>query len=176
MFGLRIPSKFFITKGKGESNFGYYPGAIDKALKAAGIHNQNLIFYTSILPPNAKRIERPKDLPYGAVLETISAIATGRKGERTTAALIVAWVLNKRNHKKVCGLVAEYHGNKTKRSARKYLLGVIKEMFESRFDAGEYSLKVEDIIIESFVPKKKFGASIVSICFTEFTEKLNKIR
>lgn len=170
MLGLRIPCKFFITKGRGESDFGYYPGAVDKALKDAGIHNQNLVFYTSILPPNATRIEKPKALPYGAVLETISAIATGKKGERTTAALIIAWVLKKGTRKKMCGLVAEYHGNKTERNVRKYLLKVIKEMFESRFDTSKYSLEVEDIIIESFVPKKKFGASIVSICFTEFSE------
>ena len=39
MLGLRIPCKFFITKGKGESDFGYYPGAVDKALKDAGATN-----------------------------------------------------------------------------------------------------------------------------------------
>jgi len=54
--GVRIPSKFFCTKGSGESDFGsgsgdpYEAGSYDSALNKAGIENYNIVKYTSVMP------------------------------------------------------------------------------------------------------------------------------
>ncbi|MCD6371216.1 MAG: pyruvoyl-dependent arginine decarboxylase [Candidatus Aenigmarchaeota archaeon] len=166
--GFKVPKKFFVTRGRGESDLNVYVGALDTALKDAEISDQNIVFYTSILPPDIEKIEKPRELPFGAVLETIMAISKGSKGERVTAGLIIGWVLDKSTKERVGGLVAEYHGNKTEDEAKKELISSVTEMFRNRFDEERFELKIGEILVESFVPKKKFGVSIVAICFTEF--------
>ena len=102
-----MPIEYFITSGIGESNLGIHTGSFDQALLHAGIGKQNIMFYTSILPPDAKEIKKRK-LPSGSVLESIMAIANAKRGERATAGLGIGWVY--KDKKKVIGLVAEYSG------------------------------------------------------------------
>ncbi|KAL4452663.1 hypothetical protein ABPG75_008325 [Micractinium tetrahymenae] len=59
--GMRIPRRYFVTKGFGETDQGagadpFETGAHDLAMEQAGIHNFNLMTYTSILPREAEEI------------------------------------------------------------------------------------------------------------------------
>ncbi len=59
--GNRVPSKYFITHGAGESDAGskFLPaetGSYDAALNDAGIENANIVKYTSVIPTEAKEI------------------------------------------------------------------------------------------------------------------------
>ena len=61
--GNRVPHKYFLTTGKGESDAGskFLPaetGSYDAALNDAGIEDANVIKYTSVMPTEAKEISR----------------------------------------------------------------------------------------------------------------------
>ena len=68
ILGNRVPYEYFITKGRGESNAGseglpYETGSYDAALFEAGIHNANVIEYTSVMPTDSKQISKEEELP-----------------------------------------------------------------------------------------------------------------
>jgi len=160
----RIPYEYFVTSGKGESNLGIHTGSFDKALSSAGIGDQNIMIYSSIMPPVAKKIKKVK-LSFGSVTETIMAVKNGEKGERLTAGIGIAWVY--KGNKKIGGLVAEYSGNDSKKDARKKLFDSLLEMYITRFGENKaYKIKKIEMKIESFKPKKKYGTVLVAICFT----------
>ena len=161
----RLPKDYFLTSGTGESDITVHAGSFDMALMKAGIHNLNIITYSSILPPTAREMER-KELPFGAVAETIMAVESGNKSERITAGIIYGWVYE--NGKKLGGLVAECHGNFSKKEAEDTLKASLDGMFKSRFDDKKFELRDPKLKIESFVPTKKFGTAIVAIVFTTY--------
>lgn len=167
--GNRIPKKYFVTSGIGESDITIHAGSFDQALKDAGIHNVNIIQYSSIMPREAERIEK-KELHFGSVVEAIMAVSNGKKGERLTAGLIIGWVY--KGGRKIGGLVAEYHGNDDEEKAKEILKESLNEMFSSRF-SNEYELKDIEIYVRSFIPKKNFGTALVAIVFLsyEYPEK-----
>jgi len=165
LIGNRIPYEYFITSGIGESDITIHAGSFDQALKDAGIHNANIITYSSIMPKKARKVEK-RELKFGSVAETIMAVANGEKGQRVTAGLIIGWVYDSKNNK-IGGLVAEYHGNDEEEKAKETLMRSIKEMFESRFPS-DYQLKDMEIYTRSFVPKKKYGTAIVAIVFVSY--------
>ncbi len=119
LIGNRVPTKYFITKGHGESDTGYHPGAFDVALEQAGICDYNLVPYSSILPARMERVDVPEDYVPGSVLEHISAVAGADYKEIAemdnpkilTAGLAFAKVYknNGETPKEIQGLVAEYH-------------------------------------------------------------------
>ncbi len=164
-YRIKIPTEYFITYGIGESDYGIHAGSLDQALKQAGIHNVNIIFYTSIIPKEAKEV-KPRKLHFGEVVDLIAAVANGEKGQRVTAGLIIGHVY--KANEKVGSLVAEYHGNEDEEKAKENLKNCLNEMFESRFSKKEYELKDVKIIVKSFVPKKKYGTAIVAIVFTKY--------
>jgi arginine decarboxylase len=163
----RVPIKYFVTSGVGESDIQIHTGSFDQALKDAGIENYNLMFYSSILPRNAKRIEK-KEIEYGSVVECIAAITHSKNGERATAGLIMGWIYNKKTNEKVVGLVAEYQGKDDEETAKKILEESLNEMFSSRFDKDEYEIREKEIITRSIIPKKKYATAVVAICFVEY--------
>jgi pyruvoyl-dependent arginine decarboxylase (PvlArgDC) len=79
ILGNRIPYEYFITSGSGQSNVGseglpYETGSYDEALTKAGIHNANIIEYTSVIPTGAKEITREeglKRIQWGEVLDVL---------------------------------------------------------------------------------------------------------
>lgn len=166
IIGNRIPKKYFVTTGAGESDIQISAGSFDQALRDAGIENCNFLFYSSIMPKDAERVER-KQINHGAVVEAIAAISNTNKGEQVTAGLIIGWVYN-RQGEKVIGLVAEYEGHENKEKAKEVLEKSLEEMFSSRFDPKEYELKEREIYIKSFAPKKRFATALVAICFVEY--------
>jgi len=165
LIGNRIPYEYFITSGIGESDITIHAGSFDQALKDAGIHNANIITYSSIMPKKARKVER-RELKFGSIAETIMAVANGEKGQRATAGLIIGWVYDNKGTK-IGGLVAEYHGNDEEDKAKEILRKSIEEMFKSRFPL-EYQLKDVEIYTRSFIPKKKYGTTIVAIVFVSY--------
>jgi len=165
LIGNRIPYEYFITSGIGESDITIHAGSFDQALKDAGIHNINIITYSSIMPKKARKVER-RELKFGSVAETIMAIANGEKGQRVTAGLIIGWVYDDKGNR-IGGLVAEYHGSEEEEKAREVLRKSMEEMFKSRFPL-EYQLKDVEIYTRSFIPKKKYGTAIVAIVFVSY--------
>jgi len=165
LIGNRIPYEYFITTGIGESDITIHAGSFDQALRDAGIHNINIITYSSIIPKKARKVEK-RELKFGSVAETIMAIANGEMGQRVTAGLIIGWVYDEKGNK-IGGLVAEYHGNDEEEMARDILRKSIEEMFKSRFPPG-YQLKDVEIYTRSFIPAKKYGTAIVAIVFVSY--------
>jgi arginine decarboxylase len=94
-FGPRVPTAYFATTGTGESDEGIPPDpyetfSYDLALLDAGIENFNVVYYTSVLPPESYEVERAdaeKYFDHGAVLETIMAKAGGVKGDTVAAGI-----------------------------------------------------------------------------------------
>lgn len=168
MIGNRTPKEYFITSGTGESQTTIHAGSFDHALKRAGIFNYNIIRYSSIMPKDAVRIEKPTEREHGSVLECIIAETSGRFGDIVTAGLIIGWVYDKNTGKSVGGLVAEYKGNDKKEDAKKELEKMMNNMFNSRYDTGKFELNGTDIYIQSFVPKQKYGTAVVAICFSSY--------
>jgi arginine decarboxylase len=163
--GNRIPYEYFITSGVGESDITIHAGSFDQALRNAGIHNINIITYSSIMPKKARKVEK-RELKFGSVAETIMAVANGEKGQRVTAGLIIGWVYGDKGNK-VGGLVAGYHGNEEEEKAKEILRKSMEEMFKSRFPSN-YQLKDVEIYTRSFIPKKKYGTAIVAIVFVSY--------
>lgn len=94
-FGPRIPITYFATTGTGQSDQGIPPDpyetfSYDLALLEAGIENFNVMYYTSVLPPESYEVPLSQVAPYihhGSVLEAIMAKAGGLKGDTVVAGI-----------------------------------------------------------------------------------------
>ena len=167
IIGNRIPRDYFVTQGKGESDITIHAGSYHLALKEAGIEMCNMVSYSSILPRIAREVKRPKVLVHGAVMENISAVANAERGERASAGIIFAWLHDKKTGKKFGGLVCEYNGHEEIKNVEKSLRASLNELYINGF-SEKYDLKNTRLTLESFVPKKKYGTALVSICFLNY--------
>ena len=167
LFGNRIPKDFFITSGIGESDITIHAGSYHLALKEAGIEMCNIITYSSILPKIATEIEKPKELVHGSVMETISAVANSKNGERATAGIIFGMLHDRKTGEKYGGLVCEYNGNEEEEVSGASLQSSLKELYNNGY-SERFELKEIRLITRSFVPKKKFGTALIAICFTNY--------
>jgi arginine decarboxylase len=166
--GNRVPKDFFITSGSGQSDITIHAGSYHLALREAKIERCNIICYSSILPAIANKIDIDADsLTHGAVMETITACANSKQGERATAAIIFGWLYNKQTGEKYGGLVCEYNGNKTEELAVEELNASLRELYENGY-SEDYDLKDIELHSKSFVPDKKFGTALVAICFVNY--------
>ena len=169
IIGNRIPRKFFWTSGIGESDITIHAGSYHLALIDAGIERYNVMIYSSIMPAMAVETEKPKygDIVHGSVLESIMAVANGKKGERVTAAITYGWLFNKKTGEKHGGLVAEYNGHDEEEVARESVTQSLNEMYENGFSEN-FELRDVKMQLRSFIPKKKFGTALVAIGFKEY--------
>lgn len=169
--GNRIPQTFFVTSGVGESDITVHAGSYHLALKEAGIERCNILVYSSILPGVATEVPKmehfPENLVHGAVMETIMATANGEQGRRVTAGIIFGWLFDKETGEKYGGLVCEYNGAFSEAEAKKSLRMSLQELYTNGY-AEKFLLKEDRVIIRSFVPKKKFGTAMVSLCFMDY--------
>ena len=165
IYSNRIPKNFFITKGKGESNNPMKTVSFHIALHDAGIEKTNIMTYSSVLPSIASQIEKPKNIVHGEVMDTILAVAHGKKGERISAGIIYGWLIDKKTNKKYGGLVSEHYGNISEQQLKKDLKESLIEIFNHGFEK-KYTLNESVLITKSFIPEKEYGAAIVALCFT----------
>lgn len=164
----RVPRKFFVTTGKGESDITIHAGSYHLALKDAGIEVCNVMTYSSMLPEGSFEVPKPKTLIHGSVLETIMAACTCQKGEVGTAGIIYGWLYSKETDKKYGGIVCEYNGHKMKEEASVELREAIQEIYFNGF-SDEYYLKDEEMILETIIPRKQHGTVLVAICFIDYS-------
>ena len=167
LVGNRIPKDYFVTTGTGESDITIHAGSYHLALKQAGIEMANIMTYSSILPKIANQVERPKHIEHGAVMESIMAVANANKGERATAGIIFGWLFNKKTNERYGGLVCEHNGNYTIEEIENLLRASLDELYFNGF-SEDYHLKDINLITESFVPEKKYGTALVSLCFVNY--------
>lgn len=114
--GVRIPTAYIVTTGVGQSDEGLPPDpyetfSYDLALQQAGIENFNVIYYTSVLPPESYEIslaEARKYFHHGAVLESIMAKAGGVKDDTIAAGVGRIWAIDPVSKQKIGGFAAEY--------------------------------------------------------------------
>jgi arginine decarboxylase len=176
LVGNRIPKRFFITKGIGESDLAVHAGSFHVALHNAQIERCNIMCYSSILPGIATEIEKTPEvlsqLVHGSVMETIMANATARCGQRATAGIILAWLYDKETGEKYGGLVCEYNGDLPEKQAQELLKNNLEELYTTGYGSegykDKYELREGKLITTSFVPKKKFGTALVALCFLDY--------
>ncbi len=162
--GTRIPKDYFVATGKGESDITVHAGSYHLALRDAGIEMCNIITYSSILPACANEVQRPSELIHGSVLETIMAVSTSRGGKRATAGIIWGWLHCRESGEKHGGLVCEYNGSLPKEKAERQLRESLHELYSNGY-SEDFRLDSAELHIESFIPTKRFGTAIVSLCF-----------
>lgn len=167
LIGMRIPKDYFKTTGVGESDIQVHAGSYHLALKEAGIERFNIMSYSSIMPGIANEIPRPENLAHGAVMETITAVASTTKGKRATAGIIYGWLYDKTTGQRYGGLVCEYNGNLSEAEVGKSLRMSLDELYFNGF-SEQYDLREINLTTKSVVPKKKFGTALVAICFVNY--------
>jgi arginine decarboxylase len=167
LIGNRIPKDYFVTQGKGESDIAVHAGSYHLALKDAGIEMANIMTYSSILPGIATEVSRPKNFVHGAVMETIMAVANGKKGEEISAGIIYGWLTDRDTGKTYGGLVCEHKGNYFESELKHKLFSSLNELYYNGFEE-KYHLSEPRMITQSFIPKKKYGTALVALCFIDY--------
>lgn len=162
--GNRVPKRFFITGGVGESDITVHAGSYHLALRDAGIEMFNIMQYSSILPRIAKEVDAPIFKEHGAVLETIMAVATSEDGDTATAGIIFGWLYDK--GEKYGGLVCEFGGARPE----SYVDNLLRKSLEELHCNGYEHMELRDVqlIIRSVRPQKRYGTAIVGLCFIDY--------
>ncbi len=179
--GPRIPTDYIATTGTGESDDGILPDpyetfSYDLALLEAGIENFNVVYYTSVLPPESREVALSKTKKYfhhGAVLETIMAKAGGLKGDTVAAGLGRVWAINDKGDK-IGGFAAEYervykgeivNADQAKEDAVEQLTKSLNHELSIRGLKQDGEMKFS---ITSLRIKKKYGIALSALGFLNF--------
>ena len=181
--GVRVPTAYIATTGSGQSNDGIPPDpyetfSYDLALQEAGIENFNVIYYTSVLPPESYEIsleEAKKHFHHGAVLESIMAKAGGVKGDTAVAGIGRVWAKEPKTGKSIGGFAAEYefvyHKQKVSteqahEDAKAQLTKSLNHELSIRGleQVGDMSFDITSLHIE-----KKYGIVLAQLGFLSFT-------
>ena len=191
VIGNRIPYEYFVTTGKGESAAGssglpYETGSYDAALNCAGIENANIIKYTSVIPPHAKRIPKNgglKQIRWGEVMECIVAQANGVKNNKITAAVMTTEVKTPKGVH-LGGFACEYSGSGAKMDVESSLIESIKDMiarrgygkfpkelilYQDNVTSKGYIVHPGKVLAHSTMHiKKAHGTVLASLCFVSY--------
>ena len=167
LLGNRIPKDFFVTEGTGQSDITVHAGSYHLALRDAGIEMCNIMTYSSILPAVANEIAKPQRLVHGSVMETIMAVATANAGTRATAGITWGWLFEKSTGERHGGLVCEYNGSLPEAEAASQLEDSLQELYTNGY-SEDFELEGTRLHMRSFVPEKRFGTVLVSLCFLNY--------
>ena len=167
LLGNRIPKDFFVTEGTGQSDITVHAGSYHLALRDAGIEMCNIMTYSSILPAVANETARPRALTHGSVMETIMAVANANAGTRATAGIIWSWLFDKSTGERHGGLVCEYNGSLPEAEAQSQLEESLQELYTNGY-REDYQLEGTRLHLRSFIPDKRFGTTLVSLCFLNY--------
>lgn len=161
----RIPNQYFITSGVGESNYEIHAGSYHMALYDAGIHNYNIISYSSVMPPTAYEINKTDILiPFGSELYTIMSCIHGEKNEYITCGLAFGELYN--DNIKIGNIVCEVNNKDENIDIKKQLSNSINDLYDRTY--MQYQLKNITYITRKFRPKLKYGTALISICFYDY--------
>ncbi|MCK5409045.1 MAG: hypothetical protein KAJ30_02165 [Candidatus Heimdallarchaeota archaeon] len=181
-----IPSRFWITKGIGESDVSEL-SAFDESLMNAGIGYQNHVLVSSIPPSieiQPKIITRHglthipvgdewKLIPSSAILYVVRAMKTGKRGDNVATCISLAKVaINTTDANFECILAYEAKGSSQEIIEKKALSG-LKEMVNRRHanldeSWGKSGYKT---ISSSLEITKEFGCSASFVVMDPFTFK-----
>lgn len=153
---LDLPTRFFTTCGQGTSSVAEL-NAFDQALIDAGIGEQNLVPVSSVLPEGIERIDRPDDLPRGAITHCVLAEQRGTEGETISAG--IAWGFREDG---AGGYVAEGHGHMRADAMREILEWKLDEIARKR-DVGIKTAHYE--IEELTIPMDHYGVGVAALVF-----------
>lgn len=153
---LDLPTRFFTTCGQGTSSVAEL-NAFDQALIDAGIGEQNLVPVSSVLPESIERIERPDELPRGAITHCVLAEQRGTEGETISAG--IAWGFRDDG---AGGYVAEGHGHMKSEAMREILEWKLDEIARKR----DVSIKSAHYEIEELtIPMDHYGVAVAALVF-----------
>lgn len=180
-FGPRIPTAYIATTGTGQSDQGIPPDpyetfSYDLALQAAGIENFNVMYYTSVLPPESYEvpIESVKqNFHHGTVLEAILAKAGGVKGDTVSAGIGRVWAINAKGEF-IGGFAAEYERIYSQKkidaeTAKKDAAAQLKKSLNHELSIrglkqrGEMKYNITSLNIE-----KNYGVALAALGFINF--------
>ena len=167
VIGNRIPQDFFETKGIGESDLSIQSGSYRLALQTAKISTFNIMAYTSILPGIARKVEQPKHIEHGSVLESVLSICSANKGERATAGIVYGWLYDKRTKDRFGGLLCEQTGDYSIPEIQDILRNNLEELYLNGY-SEDFTLNDIAYLTESIITKKKFGTALAGLCFTSY--------
>ena len=155
--GMFLPRRYFVTSGIGEDPNSDL-NAFDRALLRAGITQCNLVPVSSILPPDALRID-PVEITPGTITFCVMAEMRGVKGDRIGAG--VGWGKLVGKDGASYGIVAEHHGN----SSKAYIQKILKEKMEQMARIRGMKLVDWDTRVESFEVKDNFGCALAAVVY-----------
>lgn len=182
----RIPKRYVVVAGSGQSNFGpgtdpWETASYDLALCDAGIENCNIVKYTSVIPPEAKEItleqaELKRLLHHGMVLECIMAQQNGNQGEHICAGVgranvyrTVEYVPGTFKRELIGGFAAEYEGHGSVRLAEKRLEQALHGIFERRYRKDDsYELDDLKFATKDLVIDDDYGTVLVALGFVTY--------
>ena len=184
VFGNRIPKDYFVTAGQGDTDIGpgddpWETGSYDLALMEAKIANFNVMEYTSVLPPEAREIpisEAEKLFHHGAVIEVIMASVNGVKGNTLCTGVGRIQVRRKSDGKHIGGFAAEYEKvhqeeisiQEAQKTANDMLHISLMGEFTRRYSTDEYEYFDETHKVNSLKVEKKYGTSLVALCWVSY--------
>lgn len=157
-----LPKGFFITGAKA-SNSTSIANAFDAALLNAGIGQCNLVEVSSIIPPNAKQVHRPIEIPAGIIVFTILARKDGKSEEPIGAGIGWAWGILSTG-KRLGIVVKEEIGSRDANLIEAELEKKLKEMANIR---NMRLLEIHTRVEHMEVPKDKFGSVIVAFVYSQ---------
>lgn len=167
LVGNRIPKDFFVATGTGESDLTVHAGSYHLALKNAGIEMCNIMTYSSILPSIATLIEKPNNLTHGSVMESILSVCNVENGQRGTSGLVYGWINERETKKQYGGLVCEIAGDYSPEELKQKLRLSLDELYFNGY-SERFEFKSVNFLIESIIPKKKYGTALVGLCFVNY--------
>lgn len=160
-----IPHSFFVTQGIGESRHTHQSGSYYLALRDAGICNQNITYYSSMLPPEASEIDQPNNLHFGSIMNCIMSRFDGEKDEIISAGLAYGWLYDK-SENNIGGIVVERSGYYDEETLQELLAESLLELKNKAF--SHFTMEGENYIVQSMIPNEHYGTVLVSLCFVDY--------
>jgi len=150
-----IPSRFFVTSGKGINKTSEL-NAFDLALLQAGIGEQNLVSVSSVLPIGIRQVERVP-ISRGAITQAVLARHAGGEGEVISAGIGYGFRSDGQG-----GYVAEGHLHGTQKALKEFLKWRMEEIAHFR---GVELRRIHYRTEELSIPMDHYGVCIAACVF-----------
>jgi len=152
---IPVPSRFFVTSGKGINKTSEL-NAFDLALLQAGIGEQNLVSVSSVLPVGIRQVDR-MPIPRGAITHCVLARHGGGEGEVISAGIAYGFRTDGEG-----GYVAEAHLHGTQKSLKEFLRWRMTEIAHFR---GVELRRIQYRTEELSIPMDHYGVCIAACVF-----------
>ena len=150
-----VPSRFFVTSGKGINKTSEL-NAFDLALLQAGIGEQNLVSVSSVLPIGIRQVERVP-ISRGAITHAVLARHAGGEGEVISAGIAYGFRDDGQG-----GYVAEGHLHGNQKSLKEFLKWRMEEIAHFRgVELRRIHYRTEELVI----PMDHYGVCIAACVF-----------